>query len=81
MATSKILLTGGNTKFPNFQSRYEQDLRPFVPEIYRINVSQHLVSGNGKNFYFCNNVDLPTRISRPRCLVRNERIRSEYPTR
>lgn len=38
MATSKILLTGGSTKFPNFKERYEQDLRPLVPDMYRMNV-------------------------------------------
>jgi actin-related protein 6 len=39
MATSKLILAGGNTKFPNFKSRFETDFQPILPDIYRYNVS------------------------------------------
>ena len=35
---TNILLTGGNTLFPNMKDRVEADLRSLVPEEYTVNV-------------------------------------------
>uniref|UniRef100_A0A1I7YM16 Actin-related protein 5 n=1 Tax=Steinernema glaseri TaxID=37863 RepID=A0A1I7YM16_9BILA len=35
-----IILVGGNTKFPGFKQRLINDLRPIVPQLYSIQVTQ-----------------------------------------
>ena len=37
-----IILTGGNTKFPNFAQRLALDLRPLVSEDYTIDITSTL---------------------------------------
>lgn len=36
----QIVLTGGNVKFPNFKQRYEDTLRPLIPDIFDFEVVQ-----------------------------------------
>eukprot|EP00002_Diphylleia_rotans_P022266 TRINITY_DN4360_c0_g1_i9.p1 TRINITY_DN4360_c0_g1~~TRINITY_DN4360_c0_g1_i9.p1 ORF type:complete len:199 (+),score=23.44 TRINITY_DN4360_c0_g1_i9:95-691(+) len=35
---SNIVLIGGNTRFPNFKMRLEQELRPLVPDCFDMNI-------------------------------------------
>lgn len=34
----QVVLTGGNTKFPNFRSRFEENLRPLILDVYNMEV-------------------------------------------
>ena len=40
LAASNIVLTGGNTRLHNFKSRFEKELRSFVPADIPMHVSQ-----------------------------------------
>ncbi len=37
-AIQQVILTGGNAKFPNFKERFENTLRPLLPDIYEMEV-------------------------------------------
>eukprot|EP01035_Chromulina_nebulosa_P022047 gene22047-28540_t len=39
LCSRNIILTGGNCKFSNFHERYVNDLRPFIPDLYDLNVT------------------------------------------
>lgn len=39
LASSKIILTGGNARFPNLQARYSAELRPMLPDLFTTAVS------------------------------------------
>jgi len=39
-ALARIQLIGGSTKFYNFKNRFEQDLRPLVPDIFPMKILQ-----------------------------------------
>jgi hypothetical protein len=36
LASGNILLTGGNTKFPQFKKRFYNEIRPLIPDIYPV---------------------------------------------
>lgn len=38
LAAGNILLTGGNTKFPQFKKRFLNEIRPLIPDIFPVNV-------------------------------------------
>lgn len=38
LAASNIVLTGGNMNLPQIQIRFENELRPFVPDMYSMQV-------------------------------------------
>ena len=38
LAAAKIVLTGGNVNIPYFRQRFEQEIRPFIPDIYPVQV-------------------------------------------
>jgi actin-related protein len=38
LAAASIVLTGGNANIPGFKARFEQEIRPFVPDLYDVNV-------------------------------------------
>ena len=40
LVASNVVLTGGNVKFPQFRERFENELRPLVPDILSMNVSK-----------------------------------------
>jgi actin-related protein len=37
-AVSKVVLTGGNARFPNFRNRFQSEFRPLVPDMFDISV-------------------------------------------
>jgi actin-related protein len=37
--SQNIVLTGGNIHFPNFQNRFENEVRQYIPIEYQMNVS------------------------------------------
>jgi actin-related protein 6 len=40
LAAASIVLTGGNANLPGYRERFERELRPFVPDVYAVNVYQ-----------------------------------------
>lgn len=40
LAAAAIVLTGGNANLPGYRERFERELRPFVPDLYAVNVYQ-----------------------------------------
>lgn len=38
LASSNVILTGGNVKFHQFKERFYNELRPFIPDLCDLNV-------------------------------------------
>lgn len=38
LAASTILLTGGNAHVPGFKERFEREIRPFIPDVFDVQV-------------------------------------------
>jgi actin-related protein len=38
LAAASIVLTGGNANIPGFKARFEQEIRPFIPDLFDVNV-------------------------------------------